>query len=183
MHRHQLALACLAIAAALAGCQPSGEVATLQHDLEEARNQVRQCNDDKQSLQSVIVKQQKQVDTLLDLGDKRLEKLFHVKSIELGQYTGGVNLTGTDDSADAIKVYVRPLDQDGSVIKAAGSVKIQLFDLRWAATTSSVSTTGAWMKFPSSGRAISSPISIVSCARGRRRAAQAHGHHGPRRIH
>jgi hypothetical protein len=125
MHRPLIALAILA----LAGCQPAGDTDALKHELEDARNQLRQCNDDKQSLQSVIVKQQKQVDTLLDLGDKRLDKIFHVKSIELGQYTGGVNLSGADDNHDAIKVYLRPLDQDGSVIKAAGAVKIQFFDL------------------------------------------------------
>jgi hypothetical protein len=69
-----------------------------------------------------------QVETLRRLGPDCLEKLFHVATIELGRHTGGVDLDGRPGH-DAIKVYLDPLDRQGSVIKAAGEVIIRLFDL------------------------------------------------------
>ena len=69
-----------------------------------------------------------QVETLQGLGPDRLERLYRVTSIELGRYTGGVDLDGKDGH-DAIKVYLDPLDRYGSTIKAAGEVSIRLFDL------------------------------------------------------
>ena len=63
-----------------------------------------------------------------DLHPKRLEKLFHVKSINLGRHTGGTDMDGKPGD-DGIKVFLLPTDAEGSVIKVAGSVTIQLFDL------------------------------------------------------
>ncbi|MFB3891241.1 MAG: hypothetical protein ACE15C_04365 [Phycisphaerae bacterium] len=81
-------------------------------------------------LSEQIAEQDKRILSLMALGDKRLDKLFHVKSVDLGSMTGGINTTGRQDAGDdAIKVYVLPMDQDGSIIKAAGDVKVQLFDL------------------------------------------------------
>lgn len=80
-------------------------------------------------LGAAIASHKKQISSLANLGrGKRLEKLFHVTKICLTRYTGGID---TDDKFghDAIKVYLRPLDRDGSTVKAAGSVKIQIFDL------------------------------------------------------
>ena len=70
----------------------------------------------------------RQIESLQALGGKRLDKIFHVQRIELGQYTGGADL---DDRAgdDAVRVYLKPIDQDGATIKAAGSVTIELYDL------------------------------------------------------
>ncbi len=57
-----------------------------------------------------------------------MENLFHVTGITLGKYTAGVDLDGKG-SHNGIRVYLTPIDRDGHAIKAAGAVKIQLFDL------------------------------------------------------
>ncbi|RPI64583.1 MAG: hypothetical protein EHM48_00520 [Planctomycetaceae bacterium] len=72
--------------------------------------------------------QQERIQSLLGLGDKRLDKIFHTKSISLGAATGGVSTDGKDGH-DAVKIYIQPMDQYGSVIKAPGEAKVQLFDL------------------------------------------------------
>ena len=54
--------------------------------------------------------------------------LFCIAGIELGRYTGGLDTDGKDGE-EAVKVYLDPVDSAGSVLKAAGDVKIQLFDL------------------------------------------------------
>jgi len=129
---HMLAVL-LAVTALTGGCEwiPERLRITLdnrQRQIDELRDQNRQLAKDNHQLRTAISDLQKQIGTLQDLGDKRLEKLFHVQRITLHRYTGGVDL---DDKGghDAIKVFLRPLDQDSDPIKAAGAVKIQLWDL------------------------------------------------------
>ena len=78
-------------------------------------------------LRELLAEKERRIETLLALGDKRLEKLFHVRKLDLNR-TAGVDLDGKAGH-DAIRVYVKPIDRDGGTIKAAGSVKVRLFDL------------------------------------------------------
>ncbi len=114
--------------AAAAGCEGGTGTAAL-------RAQIRALQDDNTRLQEQLLRQRRlvedqrrQIRTLQGLGRKRLERLFHVSRIELGRYTGGVDLDGRPGH-DGIRVYLLPKDQYGHTLKAAGDVKIQLFDL------------------------------------------------------
>lgn len=80
------------------------------------------------ALRQAAAARDKQIETLQALGDKRLDLLYHVTGVQLGRYTGGIDL---DDKPghDGVRVYLTPRDQHGHAIKAAGKVKIQLFDL------------------------------------------------------
>lgn len=69
-----------------------------------------------------------QVQRLQKLGTRRLEQLYYPESIELEQLTGGYDEDGRPGD-DGVVVYLRPLDRTGDVIKAAGDLKIELFDL------------------------------------------------------
>ncbi|MBL7133804.1 MAG: hypothetical protein ISS78_06880 [Phycisphaerae bacterium] len=112
----------------LTGCVPQ-EGNRVEIKEEKLLSQVRKLEREKDGLQTVIIDQQKQIRNLQALGQgKRLERLFHVSRIELGRYTGGVDTNGLVGH-DAIKVFLRPIDQDGSTVKAAGDVKIQIYDL------------------------------------------------------
>jgi len=51
-----------------------------------------------------------------------------VCSSDLGRHSGGVNVDGKPGH-DVIRVFLSPRDRDGSSIKAAGDVKIALYDL------------------------------------------------------
>ena len=118
-------LTVLVLLAALvnAGCQQQ----TLRQS-DQTRKDLQKLRDENRALQQTLTDQQQQIRLLQALGEKRLETLFTVQRIELGRYTGGANF---DDIAgdDGIKVFLKPIDQHGSVIKAPGSVQIQLFDL------------------------------------------------------
>ena len=112
----------------LSGCAPE-ESNGLAMKEQKVLSQVRKLERDKEGLQTVIIDQQKQIRNLQALGQaRRLERIFHVSRIELGRYTGGVDTDGLAGH-DAVKVFLRPIDQDGSTLKAAGDVKIQIYDL------------------------------------------------------
>lgn len=102
--------------------------ADLARQLDVARKEAREADDIARGLQTVVLDQRKQIRTLQRLGPKRLEKLFHVKTVKVGQYTAPADFDGQPGD-DGIKVYMRPLDANGDTIKAAGEVRIRLFDL------------------------------------------------------
>jgi len=69
-----------------------------------------------------------QSETLSRLGDKRAEAIYHLKEVKIGRFT---NLY--DENKDGVKeslvVYVQPIDEVSDVVKAAGAVEVQLWDL------------------------------------------------------
>ena len=111
-----------------AGCAPQQQVEELETQLRNCRGENAKLKTNIQDMQMELLARQKQIQTLQGLGEKRLELLFHVTGVKLGKYTAGVDLDGKG-SHDGIRVYLTPIDRDGHAIKAAGAVKIQLFDL------------------------------------------------------
>ena len=63
------------------------------------------------------------------LPPERLERLFTTHDLPLGKLTGGDNPDSTDGADSELKVYVAPVDEQGTPIKAAGSFKVEAFDL------------------------------------------------------
>lgn len=122
-------LAVVAGAVIIGGCDlPKKDHSTLARELTEKTESLRKLQQENQQLQTAFSEQKQQIRTLQQLGDRRFDLLYRIQRIELGRHTGGVNLDDIGGD-DGIKVYLRPIDQDGSVIKTAGTVKIQLFDL------------------------------------------------------
>lgn len=98
-------------------------------DLAAARDQAARLEQANLRLRAQVASQQQQIQTLQALGGPdRLEKLFRVQRILLGRHSGGIDLDNIGGD-DGIRVYLRPIDQSGSVIKVAGEAKVQLFDL------------------------------------------------------
>jgi hypothetical protein len=62
------------------------------------------------------------------LTNDRLEKLFTAHDLSLGRLTGGHQPSGSSFD-DGLIVYAVPTDDDGEPIKAAGSFKVEAFDL------------------------------------------------------
>jgi outer membrane murein-binding lipoprotein Lpp len=121
----------LVAAVLLAGCNGP----TTAERFRQLDQQVRDLNDQVDKLakegaakDAMIEAQRKQITTLQHLGEKRLDRLPHVERIELDRLTGGANYDGKPGD-DGVTVYLQPIDQDGHVIKAAGEIRIQLFDL------------------------------------------------------
>lgn len=127
-----LSVVLMGVTIAAGGCNlPFGGTATMTA-LQNQVDGLRKDNDDLRKanaeLRAQAAADRKQIEALLDLGGKRLEKLYHVTTVKLGGHTGGIDQDGRPGH-DAVKVFLEPMDQDGNVIKAAGEVTIQLFDL------------------------------------------------------
>lgn len=123
--------ACVCLATLLGGC--TGMVSQQAYDdvaarLEACRDENRKLTESRDTLQTLSQAQQKQIDSLLALGDKRLQSLYYVDRIALGAYTGGVDLDGQAGD-EGVKVYLQPIDQHGSVLKAPANVTVQVYDL------------------------------------------------------
>jgi len=110
------------------GCAAQAEYDRVNEQLGAARRELHKLTESKEGLEAVIIDQQKQIRSLQALGQKRMSRLFHVKHIKLGGHSGAVDIDGQAGD-DGIKIYLLPIDRDGSTIKAAGDVNIQLYDL------------------------------------------------------
>ncbi len=62
------------------------------------------------------------------LSDDDLKKIFYPERLEIDRLSGGADYDGRPGD-DGVTVHLRPIDRDGDVIKVAGDIRIQLFDL------------------------------------------------------
>ena len=116
----------LTLSALIAGCTKQPDI---RQELQVALEESQALKKDNEGLRAAVVQQAKTIESLRGLGgQERLAKLFHVVDIRVGRYSGGFDLDGKQGD-EGIKVFLQPLDRQGSVIKAAAKVKIQLYDL------------------------------------------------------
>jgi hypothetical protein len=80
------------------------------------------------SAQQTIRQQDQQIKNLEKLGPARIEELTRVDHIDLDRQTGGYD-ENHDGYDDGVAVFLRPLDAKGHTIKAAGSLRVKLFQL------------------------------------------------------
>jgi hypothetical protein len=124
------ALAIVAVAAiTLGGCSPNQANILLRKQNQQLTDQVSQL----QRTNAGLSAQLEAIDsrpgaTTQELPQSRLDQLFTTHGLSLGRLTGGFSsdITAPDQM---VKVYVVPTDDDGEPIKAAGSFKVELFDL------------------------------------------------------
>ncbi len=100
----------------------SQQVENLSQEKSELENRLEQSRKENEELQ-------RQMAVLAALpGDKRAEAIYILKEVRIGRYT---NLFDEDKNGtrEALIVYVKPIDDTGDVIKAAGAINVQLWDL------------------------------------------------------
>ena len=61
-------------------------------------------------------------------GEIAVSDIYHLQHVKLTGYTGLYD-SDKDGSIDRLNVYFQPMDQDGDIIKAAGKVEIELWNL------------------------------------------------------
>lgn len=113
----------------ITGCENSNsnsalidEVNSLKQDKAQLREQVEESEKEVEQLKE-------QVRVLSGLpGEEKGENLYRVEKIKIGRYT---NLYDEDEDGryEKLIVYLQPIDEEGDVVKAAGSVDVQLWDL------------------------------------------------------
>lgn len=122
---------CRGVAAAaallLTACQPGAEVELRQQverqagELQQKTNQLAACEATVKELRARLLRAQ-------GFDPKRLEKLCYPTDLRLARLTGGYDADGQPGD-EGVMVYLQPLDRVGDVVKAAGEIRIQLFDL------------------------------------------------------
>jgi len=84
---------------------------------------LRAQNEQQLSEQARVIQKLQGVDA-----GKRMQQLVHVDHIEIERLSGGYD-DNKDGSDDGVVVYLRLIDDEGDVIKAAGSASLRLLDL------------------------------------------------------
>jgi len=56
------------------------------------------------------------------------ENIYHLRSVSIGRYTDFYD-DDKDGKKEKLVVYLQPIDEDGDIIKVAGSVDVQLWNL------------------------------------------------------
>jgi hypothetical protein len=113
---------------ALGGCEPATPNATGDQDIIAVQKSNLELNAKVVELENRVAQQSEQITTLQGLGEARMDDLYYVDSVTLGKFTGGWDFDG-DDIEDGVRVFIVPQDQYDSLLKSAGSVKVQLYDL------------------------------------------------------
>ena len=114
------------------GCEiPDSPKKTLSEQIEELRDDKSRLTRQIEQSKSKNKDLQKQINTLHDLtGEIELEELYNVQRIKITKHS---NFHDKDKDKDGNKetliIYIQPIDQDGDIVKAAGSVDVQLLEL------------------------------------------------------
>lgn len=117
------------VAVLLPGCRVGSErthplemkVRDLEREKVELTEQLEQCRMGTEQLKA-------QVRALSALPEENRENFYALRSVKI---TGLTNFYDKDEDGvrEALVVYVKPIDQTGDIIKVAGTVHVQLWDL------------------------------------------------------
>ena len=117
----------LLLAGLLVGCADTSGVST-QRRISELEETLAQRDRQLALAEATLEETQRRLVQARAITPEQLGKVFHPVRVEIASLTGGVDLDGRPGD-DAVTVYVRPLDADGDVVKAAGDIRIELFGL------------------------------------------------------
>lgn len=124
-----LAATCImtCIAVTICGCI-TPQAADLQLKLA-ARDKTIEQNESQLAAQRVTIEDLRtRLLKAQNLDPDRLNKIYFPVELKIASLSGGADYDGKPGD-DGVTVYMQPLDRDGDVIKAAGDLRVQLFDL------------------------------------------------------
>jgi hypothetical protein len=100
----------------------SEQIETLKQDKSRLTRQIKQSKSNNKDLQ-------KQINTLHNLtGEIELEKLYDVQRLKITKHSN-FHDKDKDGKKETLIIHIQPIDQDGDIVKVAGSVDVQLLDL------------------------------------------------------
>jgi outer membrane murein-binding lipoprotein Lpp len=129
--RLRLALAATVAATVLSGCSggPNQANIVLRKENQQLNLQMDDLKRQDYALQAQIAAiQSRPGATTQELPESRLDELFTTHGLEFGRATGGFS-NNPYPPDQMVQVFVVPTDESGQALKAAGSFRIQLFDL------------------------------------------------------
>lgn len=115
--------------AVAAGCDSAGRPDPLKEQINSLKQEKTQLT--RQIKQSGLEnkKLKKQIQVLSGLpADVKLENFYNLQRVKISGYTDFYD-KDKDGRKEKLIVYIQPIDQDGDVVKATGSVDVQLWNL------------------------------------------------------
>ncbi len=126
-----LGIASAGVSLSLLGCgAPSSVNIELRKQNQTLQGKVDQLTTQHKSDLDALAACQRSHPTTASLGPDELAQLVTTHGLKIGSLTGGDNPDTTASFDSVLKVYAVPLDEDGVPIRAAGSFKIEAFDLQ-----------------------------------------------------
>lgn len=114
----------------LSGCNPvpADKFVAVQKEAQAAREEVSRLENQLADEQKTTRHLQEQLANVRGQDAGTMDALVTPAKIQLASRSGGYNEDGKAGD-DGIILYVQPVDKEGDVIKAAGSIKVTLLDL------------------------------------------------------
>jgi hypothetical protein len=119
---------CIGVVFILSGGCVAGGGRDLERELELARETIEKQKDDLQARDTTIAELNKRLDTVRAIRPEDLAKIFYPDKLEIDGLSGGYDTDGQPGD-EGVVVYLRPIDAEGDVLKVAGEIRIQLYDL------------------------------------------------------
>jgi hypothetical protein len=120
-----------AVAAMAWGCggKPNAANIELRRQNQALHEQIASLSVQRKQDQLTIQQLESSMPTVPILPAERMNELYTVADLQLGRLTGWADLDPKTEGDDGLKIYVVPVDASGDELKAAGSFKIEAFDL------------------------------------------------------
>ena len=126
-----LALLCsCALMHSIAGCESADSRETpLSEQIENLRQEKFQLTRQLEQTQTENEQLKKRLNVLSCLPDEvKPENIYRLQRVKIGRFTNLYD-KDKDGTKEKLIVYIQPIDEDGDIIKAAGAVDVQLWDL------------------------------------------------------
>lgn len=124
----RLTLSAVCAATLAAGCQPTPEI-DLQRELDRAREQLEAKDRQLAARQSALDDCNKLLTTARAFTPDQLSKIIYPERVQIGTLSGGYSEEGRPGD-EGVVVYLQPIDADDDILKVAGDIRIELFDLQ-----------------------------------------------------
>jgi len=125
----------------LFGCQQSNENKPLLSKIDQLTQEKARLEKDLAQSDSEKEQLKQQVQSLSGLPrGVRLDNLYRLQRVKIHRYTNVLD-EDKDGKMEKLVVYLQPIDDQGDIIKAAGAVSVQLWDLN---QTSGEALLGQW---------------------------------------
>ena len=116
----------------IAGCQRHNQSNPLLIKIEQLTKEKTRLQEDLTQSNSEKEQLKKQIRALSGLPkDVRLDSLYRLQRVKIHRYTDLLD-EDKDGKMEKLVVYLQPIDDQGDVIKAAGAVNVQLWNLNQA---------------------------------------------------
>ncbi len=109
------------------GCQSPTEI-SLRREVGDLRATIKQKDNQLVAQKATIDELNGQLRVARSISEEDLKRVFYPEQLVIDKLSGGADYDGQPGD-DGVTVYLKPVDKDGDVIKVAGDIRIQLYDL------------------------------------------------------